>query len=80
MARIYFHLKRLDGIIEDPEGAEFDDLSSAREEARHAAKGLIINMLEQDRPADVVAVRMTSEGGTLLDEIPLGSVIPEGLC
>ena len=55
MPRFYFHLRRNDGILEDPEGADFENIELAREEARQAARELIINMLQADGPADVVA-------------------------
>jgi hypothetical protein len=79
MPRIYFHLLQRNGLIEDPEGAEFEDMPSARREAQKAALELIVNFLEADRADNVVALQLTSADGESLEVISLTSVLPQGL-
>ena len=77
MPRVYFHLLRLDGLLEDPEGAEFETIQLAHDEARSAARELVIDMLSANQPADVFALQLTSDIGECLGVIRLSSVLPK---
>lgn len=41
MPKYFFHLRELDQLVRDPEGGVFEDLESARDEARRAIRDIV---------------------------------------
>ena len=79
----FFHLSYPRDYIIDPDGGELPDLEAAKSEARQIVRDLAAEALKSKRPFTLHSVRICSEDGSLLGDVPsreaLSEVIPPQL-
>jgi len=75
MPRYYFNIRK-DGVLEkDEEGAEFNALGDAYEDAVQAAREILAEKLLSGEVIDGHRFEITSDDGTVLKEVPFKSVM-----
>jgi hypothetical protein len=67
MARYYFNIRDGNELAPDPEGAEFDTLQKARDEALRSARELLSQRVIRGEIVDGQAFELTSESGEVID-------------
>ena len=75
MTRYYFNIQRHGVLEEDPDGAEFETLQQAIEEAVLAARELLAERVRHGDVVDGDAFKITTEDGTVVHSLPLKSVL-----
>ena len=76
MTRYFFHIRRGDTLIEDPEGQEFETLDDARTEATDAARDLVATAVRTGRPIDDDRIEICDEHNRCYATIRLTDVLP----
>lgn len=75
MIRLYFHIRQRDRLSKDPEGAEFNDLETARAEAVRSARELLSQRVLNGEEIDGQAFELTSEDGAVVDTVRFRDVL-----
>ncbi|GGG22243.1 hypothetical protein GCM10010924_59730 [Rhizobium wenxiniae] len=75
MIRLYFHIRQGDRLSKDPEGAEFNDLETARAEAVRSARELLSQRVLNGEEIDGQAFELTSEDGAVVDTVRFRDVL-----
>jgi hypothetical protein len=75
MPLLYLHVHSKDGFVEDLEGAEFEDLRAARQEARDGIRALVADALFCGKELLVRSVDITDNEGTQLEQVTLAEAI-----
>lgn len=68
--RYYFHVRSHDGLALDPEGAEFDSLDAACDEAFEAAREILADRLLRGEVIDGEVFEITTENGEIARTVP----------
>jgi hypothetical protein len=71
MPRYFFHISHADRRVEDPEGADFDVLDAAEQEAAATLRELIAAALLAGRPSTLEAIDVADNSGSTLTTIDL---------
>lgn len=71
---LYFHVRRGDQFIRDPDGAGFDDRQAARDDAVEAARELAAELVKFGEIVDG-QIEITNDRGQILDVLPLSAVV-----
>jgi hypothetical protein len=79
MSIFYFHLRSGARIVADPEGSEWPDIESARQEALAAARHILADAIKSGAEDIPEAFVITDCEGRELDTLPLASVLPKRL-
>lgn len=75
MARYYFHIRDGERLSKDPEGADFENLDAAREEAVKSARELLSQRVRNGEEVDGQAFELTAEDGTVIDKVAFRDVL-----
>ncbi|CCM75127.1 DUF6894 family protein [Rhizobium mesoamericanum] len=75
MTRYFFHVRDGDDLVEDTEGVELWDSTSAREEAIRAAREMLAEKLLSGERVDGELFEVTDESGRVVETIPFKSVM-----
>ena len=73
--RYHFNIRDAKGLITDEEGGEFNDLDSARVEARASARDMVIDHLRAGELAREQRIEITDDSGIVLDSVRISFVI-----
>ena len=77
MPRYFLHVQDRTEFTEDPEGAEFDNLGSAIEEAKASARELMAERLEAGGPLGLKrSIVIADEHGDTLAKVPFSDALP----
>lgn len=68
--RYYFHVRNHEGLALDPEGAEFDTLNAACEEAFQSAREILADRLLRGEVIDGEVFEITMENGEIARTVP----------
>lgn len=68
--RYYFHVRSHDGLALDPEGAEFESLNAACDEAFHSAREILADRLLRGEVIDGEVFEITMENGDIVRTVP----------
>jgi hypothetical protein len=71
MPRYFFHISHRDRRVEDPEGADFDVLDAAEQEAAATLRELIAAALVAGKPSTLEAIDVADNEGSTLSTIDL---------
>jgi hypothetical protein len=71
MPRYFFHLTHRDRRVEDPEGADFEFLDAAEQEAAATLRELIAAALVAGKPSTLEAIDVADDEGSTLTTIDL---------
>ena len=74
MPRYYFHLRTAAGLEEDPDGADFPSLDTAKSEASKAAREMLSDRVWNGEALFGDVFEIASEDGTIMATIPFKSV------
>jgi hypothetical protein len=77
VTQFYLHIKRSNGILEDPEGSDVPDIGAARSEALKAARDLVVMAIQEQRDLDIESICISTADGEMLDEVPLTEALPK---
>jgi len=66
MPRYFFHIRQGEDFIPDDEGAEFEDLESAKAEAAHSCRDLAIQELRDGGQVTLWEIEIRDESGKLV--------------
>lgn len=75
MPQFFFHIRNANSFDKDLEGAEFETLAKAHEEAIHAARELLAAKVLRGLALDGSRFEITSEDGVVVDIVPFKSAI-----
>ncbi len=75
MTRYFFNIQRLDALEEDPDGAEFETLQHAIQEAVLAARELLAEKVRHGDIVDGDTFKITTADGEVVHNLPLKSVL-----
>ncbi len=75
MTRYFFNIQRHDVLEEDPDGAEFETLQQAIDEAVLAARELLAEKVRLGDIVDGDSFRITTADGRVVHNLPLKSVL-----
>lgn len=75
MTRYFFNIQRHDVLEEDPDGAEFETLQHAIQEAVLAARELLAEKVRHGDIVDGDAFKITTADGVVVHNLPLKSVL-----
>lgn len=73
--RYYFHVRSHHGLALDPEGAEFETLEAACEEAFQAAREILADRLLRGEVIDGEVFEITLENGDIAGSVPFRDVV-----
>jgi len=73
--RYYFHVRTRDGLALDPEGAEFETLEAAYDEAFQAAREILADRLLRGEIIDGEVFEITMENGVVAATVPFREVL-----
>lgn len=73
--RYYFHVRTHDGLALDPEGAEFETLQAACDEAFQAAREILADRLLRGEVIDGEVFEITLENGEVAKTVPFRDVV-----
>lgn len=79
MTTFYLHLRRSDGLVEDPDGSELADLEAALEEAKAGVRALVAESIRENKLLQPTTVEITDDKGNLLDTVTFREVLEEAL-
>lgn len=68
--RYYFHVRNHEGLALDPEGAEFESLNAACEEAFQSAREILADRLLRGEVIDGEVFEITTENGDIARTVP----------
>ena len=75
MQRYYFHVRHDETLVRDLEGAEFETLELAREEAVQAAREILAERLIKGDVIDGEIFEITLENGEIVAAIPFRDTV-----
>ena len=75
MPRFFFHVREGDRLTDDPDGAEFPDLETARADALASARELLAGRLRKTGTLGDQRFEISDEAGRVLAEVPLREAI-----
>jgi hypothetical protein len=75
MQRYYFHVRHHEMLIRDPEGAEFETLEMARDEAVQAAREILAERLIKGDVIDGEVFEISLEDGAIVATIPFRDMV-----
>lgn len=75
MIRLYFHIREGDRLSKDPEGAEFQDVETARAEAVRSARELLSQRVLNGEVIDGQSFDLTDESGAVVDTVKFRDVL-----
>jgi hypothetical protein len=75
MIRLYFHIRQGNRLSKDPEGAEFNDLETARAEAVRSARELLSQRVLNGEEIDGQVFELTGEDGAVVDTVRFRDVL-----
>lgn len=73
--RYYFHVRGHEGLALDPEGAEFETLEAAYDEAFQAAREILADRLLRGEVIDGEVFEITMENGEIAGTVPFREVV-----
>jgi hypothetical protein len=77
MPRYFLHVKDASGLLQDPDGQEFDDLAAARKEAIEAARELMAECLRLSQPLGLNReMAIADESGEIISTISFKAALP----
>jgi hypothetical protein len=68
--RLYFHVRERGSFIEDDQGADFESLEQAREEAIVSAREMMAERIITGRPINDVVFEISDESGKVMLSFP----------
>jgi hypothetical protein len=71
MPRYFFHISHTGRRVEDQEGADFDALEAAQEEAAASLRDLIAAALKSGKPSTLEAIDVVDNEGSILATVDL---------
>ena len=75
MPQYFFHIRDGETLIQDEEGAFFEDFETARSEAYSSARDLAADQLRGGVNVSPSVVQLTDETGMVLLAVPLRSLV-----
>ena len=78
MTRYFFHIRDGDILIEDPDGADFQNVAEARAEAILSARDLLAERLRTGGILDGQTIEITTSDGLVVAVVPLKDAINNG--
>ncbi len=75
MIRLFFHIRQGDRLSKDPEGAEFQDVETARAEAVRSARELLSQRVLNGEEIDGQSFELTDESGAVVDTVKFLEVL-----
>ncbi|KAA3515437.1 MULTISPECIES: DUF6894 family protein [Agrobacterium] len=73
--RYYFHVRSHGRLARDPEGAEFDTLEAACDEAFQAAREILAERLARGEVIDGEIFEITTENGDIAGRVPFRTAV-----
>ncbi|MES5100179.1 hypothetical protein ABUK73_18295 [Agrobacterium sp. BA1120] len=73
--RYYFHVRRHQELQKDPEGAEFETLEAARDEAFQAAREILAERMVRGEVIDGEVFEITTEEGEIVTTVPFRATV-----
>lgn len=73
--RYYFHVRSHEGFALDPEGAEFETLEAAYDEAFQAAREILADRLRRGEVIDGDVFEITMENGEIAGTVPFRETV-----
>ncbi len=73
--RYYFHVRRHSELQKDPEGAEFETLEDACNEALCAAREILAERMIRGEVIDGEVFELTNEAGEIIRTIPFRETV-----
>ncbi|GGG05945.1 MULTISPECIES: DUF6894 family protein [Rhizobium] len=75
MIRFYFHIREGDRLFKDPEGAEFQNVETARAEAVRSARELLSQRVLNGEEIDGQSFELTDDSGAVVDTVKFRDVL-----
>ncbi|WJH38467.1 hypothetical protein N7E02_07560 (plasmid) [Aliirhizobium terrae] len=75
MIRLYFHIRDGDRLSKDPEGAEFQDVQTARTEAVRSARELLSQRVLNGEEINGQSFELTDDNGVIVDTVKFRDVL-----
>lgn len=69
MHRYFLHLKHLDELVPDCEGAQLESIEAAQDEARCAVRDMASQALQADTDFTLQSIRICNGNGNMLAEV-----------
>jgi hypothetical protein len=69
MSRYYFHMRRGNAWVKDPEGAEYPTIEAAMVDAVDSAYSLLIHSIQDRREIYHDVLEVTDEDGVVLEQV-----------
>ena len=79
VARFYFHVSGVDGLIEDTEGADHLSLEAAGLKALEAARQMLGEAIKLGQEVDWDAILIVDEHGNEVMSVPVSEALPRRL-
>jgi hypothetical protein len=76
MPYYFFNIKHDSTIVEDQEGARFDDLASAKEEAQESLRELVAEAIRAKSLDLPNGIDIRDDVGTLVAEVTVDDLVP----
>jgi hypothetical protein len=73
--RYFFNIRRGDTLVADPDGTELESLDAVRTEASDAAREILAARLRNGDVVDGDVFEITDEAGTIVEQVPLRTVL-----
>jgi hypothetical protein len=75
MHRYFLHLKHLDELVPDCEGAQLESIEAAKDEARCAVRDMASQALQADTDFTLQSIRICNGNGEMLAEVSSQDVL-----